>query len=164
MTSDACSICGRPLEEHDRHVRFVLPEPVLAVPAEERQARTWGNDVLMQVDGVGAFVRILLAVKLTGGHKLTYGAWLSVHPDRLRHAWEIWRTPAYSGLRLDGVLANTLPAWPSETYAKPMVAAVLDVDHVPYAVDSPDDFMRRVLREEWPHDMLPGIAVGDEDR
>ena len=45
-----------------------------------------------------------------------------------------------------------------------MVAAVLDVDHVPYAVDSPDDFMRRVLREEWPHDMLPGIAAGDEDR
>lgn len=77
---------------------------------------------------------------------------------------EIWRTPAYSGLRLDGVLANTLPAWPSETYAKPLAAAVLDVDHVPYAVDSPDDFMRRVLREEWPHDLLPGIAVGDEDR
>jgi hypothetical protein len=43
MTSDACSICGRPLEEHDRHVRFVLPEPVLAIPAEERQARTWAT-------------------------------------------------------------------------------------------------------------------------
>jgi hypothetical protein len=54
-----CAHCGRPTEEHNRHLRFVLPEPVLEVPAEDRAARTWGNEVLMMVEEIGAFVRVL---------------------------------------------------------------------------------------------------------
>ena len=150
----SCPSCGRPLDEHDRHIRFGVPEPVLTIPEEERPARTWGNDVLMQVDGLGSFVRILVPVKLTGGYQITYGAWLSVAPIDLRRAWELWNHPNYSDLRLAGFLANMLPGWESETYMKPLEAAVLNIEHTPYAVDSSDDFMRRVIKEEWPHEQL----------
>ena len=154
-----CPTCGRPLDEHNRHLRFGVPEPVLSVPKEERAARTWGNDVLMQVQGIGSFVRILVPVKLTGGYTVNFGAWLSVHPNDLRHAWEVWREPAYKELRLQGLLANMLPGWEDETYIKPLETAVLDNEQVPYAVDSTDEFMRKVLLDEWSHEsVLRAIA------
>ena len=159
MNAAPCPSCGRPLDEHNRHLRFGLPEPVLEVPEQKRAALTWGNDVLMQVQGVGAFVRILVPVKLTGGYKITYGAWLSVHPDELRHAWEVWTAPEYRELHLRGILANKLPGWESETFIKPVEAAVLDVEDVPYAVGSPDEFMQRVLKNEWPHEVVLGAVA-----
>jgi hypothetical protein len=137
-------------------MRFGLPEPVLAVPEAERAARMWGNEVLMQVEGVGSFVRILVPVKLTGGFTVTYGAWLGVDSKDLRHAWEVWLEPSYASLRLEGVLANMLPAWESQTYVKPVEAAVLNPEHVPYAVSSSDEFMQRVLEAEWPHELVLG--------
>ena len=149
-----CPTCGRSLDEHNRHIRFGVPEPVLSIPEEERPALTWGNDVLMQVKGVGNFVRILVPVQLSGGYSVTYGAWLGVESADLRRAWEVWTQPSYEDLRLHGVLANMLPGWEEETYVKPVEAAVLNLDHTPYAVDSPDDFMRRVIHEEWPHEFV----------
>ncbi len=152
---ESCPNCGRPLDEHNRHIRFGVPEPVLSIPEEERPALTWGNDVLMRVEGIGGFVRILVPVKLSGGYTVTYGAWLSVESADLRLAWEVWKDDSrYQELRLAGVLANMLPAWEDETYVKPLEAAVLNVEHTPYAVDSSDDFMRRVLRDEWPHEVV----------
>jgi hypothetical protein len=159
VTTAICPSCGRPADEHNRHLRFGVPEPVLSIPEGERAARTWGNDVLMQVRDLGAFVRIMVPVKLSGGYKVTFGAWLSVHPDDLRRAWEVWTDPSYAQLRLSGVLANMLPGWEDDTYVKPVEAAVLNVEHTPYAVDSTDDFMRRVIQDEWPHEaVLDAIA------
>ncbi|HEY7138869.1 MAG TPA: DUF2199 domain-containing protein [Methylomirabilota bacterium] len=159
MTEQRCPTCGRLLDEHRRHLRFRLPQPVLEVPEGERAERTWGNDVLMQVREVGSFVRVLVPVRLTGGYTVTYGAWLFVRPEDLRHAWEVWWTPEYAQLRLAGLLANMLPAWESHTYGKPLAIAVRDPESAPYAVDSSDDFMRRVLQDEWPHEpILDAIA------
>ena len=154
MTEARCHTCGRLLDEHQRHLRFRLPEPVLAVPANERADRTWGNDVLMEVRDVGAFVRVLVPVRLTGGYTITYGVWLGVRAEDLRRAWEVWRTPEYTDLRLDGLFANKLPAWERETYGRPLVATVRDPDAVPYATESDDPFMRCVLQEEWPHEPI----------
>ena len=152
---NTCPTCGRPLNEHDRHIRFGVPEPVLSIPKEDRSGLTWGNDVLMQVKGVGGFVRILVPVRLTGGYTVTFGAWLSVDSPDLRRAWEVWHDNAsYKELRLQGVLANMLPGWEDETYIKPVETAVLDVEHTPYAVDSTDEFMRRVIKDEWPHELV----------
>lgn len=143
------------MDEHNRHVRFKLPEPVLEIPKEERPARTWGNDVLMAVRDLGSFVRILIPIKLSGGYTVTYSAWLSVPPDDLRHAWEVWTdNEKYPQLRLRGFLANMLPVWEDDTYTKPLETAVIDPDHTPYAIDSPDDFMHRVLHNEWPHELV----------
>jgi hypothetical protein len=132
----------------------VLPEPVLAVPAEDRAARTWGNDVLMMVHEVGAFVRVLVPVHLTGGYTVTFGAWLGVHPDDLRRAHEIWFKPEYSELELDGVLANMLPPWEDQTYRHPLRVAVRSPDEVPYAVESTDAELQHILTEEWPHEFV----------
>jgi hypothetical protein len=113
----------------------------------------------MQVEGIGGFIRILIPVKLTGGYTVTYGAWLSVAFNDLRRAWEVWTHPEYCDLRVAGVLANMLPGWESDTYIKPLEAAVLNTEHVPYAVDSSDAFMRRVIQDEWPHEhLLAAIA------
>jgi hypothetical protein len=131
-----------------------LPEPVLDVPEGERAARSWGNDVLLQVQGVGAFVRILVPVHLTGGYTVTFGAWLGVHPDHLRQAHAVWQDDAYRNLRLDGHLANMLPPWEAETLARPLTAEVRDPDSVPFAAASDDDFLQRVLTEEWPHEQV----------
>jgi hypothetical protein len=38
------------------------------------------TSVLMQIPSLGAFVRALLPVSLTGGHTATYGVWVAVHP------------------------------------------------------------------------------------
>ena len=158
-----CSECGRPLDEHDRHLRFGLPQPVLdLVPdATQRAAKTWGNDVLMQVDGVGAFVRILIPIRLSGGYTLTFGAWLGVSPDALRHAYEVWwKAAEYLEMELDGVLANMLPPWEDDTYRRRLSARPRVGDEVPYATSSSDTSLARILATEWPHaEILDAEAV-----
>ena len=134
------------------------------MPRSERAARTWGNDVMMQVEGVGAFVRILVPVHLTGQHKVTFGAWLGVHPDDLRRSYEIWLTPEYGQLTLRGHLANMLPPWEEETFVKPLDAAVRDPEAVPYAIASSDGMMQRILREEWPHELVLAAVAPYESR
>jgi hypothetical protein len=81
-----CAVCGRPVEGHDRHVRFRLPDPVLQVPERDERQGTWKTDqdpnaaVMMMVPDVGAFVRALLPVRLTGGYTVTFGVWIGVPP------------------------------------------------------------------------------------
>jgi hypothetical protein len=66
----------------------------------------------------------------------------------------VWEAPEYSSLRAAGVLANMLPPWESETYRKPLDAAVVDVDKVPFASGSTDSFLTRVITDEWAHDLV----------
>lgn len=159
MKAATCPCCGRSVDELNRHLRFALPEPVLSIPEAERAARTWADSDFMVVKDLGSFVRIRVPIHLTGGYTVTYGAWLSVHPDDLRRAWEVWDTPDYAHLTLSGFLANMLPGWEEETLAKPLEAIVQDADQTPVASASPDAFLRRVLQETWPHDaVLSAIA------
>lgn len=159
----ACPTCGRALDAHDQHVRFGLPDPVLAIPVEERAARTWETEVMMQVEGVGAFVRALLPVHLEGGHTLTFGLWLGVAPEDMHRALEQWWSPAYKDLVLDGFIANQV--WPWGILAKPARAVVRDADHAPYIDSSSDDEMQHVLSDTWAHafvmDALPESLRGE---
>jgi hypothetical protein len=157
-----CPRCSRPLDERNPHLRFHLPQPVLeALPNdEERAARTWGNDVVMMVQDIGAFVRILVPVDLTGGFTVTFGAWLCVHHEALRHAWEVWEEPEYMGLQFHGYLANMLPPWEAETYKKPLDAAPRVPNLLPYATQSPDAALQHILMGEWEHGpVLDALAV-----
>ncbi|HET6952711.1 MAG TPA: DUF2199 domain-containing protein [Acidimicrobiales bacterium] len=148
--------CGRPLDAHDRHLRFELPEPVLTAPDQDRAAGTWmthedaRTSVMMQVPRVGAFVRCLLPVKLSGGFVVTFGVWLAVRPGDLQRAALVWREPTYVDLTLDGWLANRLPLW--DCLASPAHASVEDPEHTPYVTSSSDALLARVLGEEWSHD------------
>lgn len=94
-----CGLCGRAIDAHDRHVRFRLPDAVLALPGQAEIAGTWlshdspQTSVMMQVPGLGAFIRALLPVGLTGGYTVTFGVWIAVHPDDLQRAFAVWWEP-----------------------------------------------------------------------
>jgi hypothetical protein len=111
---------------------------------------------MMMVPSVGTFVRCLLPVHLAGGHTITFGVWLGVHPDDLQRPFAVWWAPEYVDLRLDGRLANALPGW--GLLGAPAQAAALNPDATPYIVSSGDPILARVLADEWPHDeILPGL-------
>lgn len=158
-----CTTCGRPLDAHSRHIRFRLPDPVLTLPDQERTEGTWLSDadvnssVMMQVPNLGAFIRVLLPVHLTGGNRVTFGAWLGVDPAELGRASAVWWQPEYAGLEFEGRLANALPGW--DLLAAPAQAAVLNPDETPYIVSSTDHEFNHVLCDQWPHqdvlDRLP---------
>lgn len=159
VSASVCASCGRPLDDHNRDIRFTYPEPVLDVPRDEREGRTWGNDVLMRVDGVGSFVRVLVPVHLTGGHSFAFGAWLGVHPDLLRKAYDVWWEPEYEDLVLEGHLANMLPPWQEQTLGRPLRATVRTADEIPYAASSSDEFLQRILTTEWSHEEVLGALA-----
>jgi len=159
-----CSMCGRAQHPRDRHVRFTLPDPVLDT-ADQCDARgAWmshddpNRSVMMQVPGVGAFIRALLPVALSGGFTVTFGVWLAVHPDELRRAFGIWWEPEYRTLALDGRLANAVPPW--GLLAAPVRAVVRYPNQTPYCDSSMDERLAAVLTNEWPHDLVLD-AIGD---
>ena len=156
MTRD-CALCGRATDDHDRHVRYRLPEPVLRLPDAERTPGTWASHedpdeaVMLQVPGLGGFVRCLLPVRLDGGHTVTFGVWAGVHPDDLRRAYDVWLDDAaYPALVVDGRLANDVKPW--GMLAAPVTLRVRDPGHTPYVTESTDPLLARVLTVEWPHD------------
>jgi hypothetical protein len=161
MAGDVCSQCGRALDQHDshdRHVRFTLPDPVFAAPDRERTAGIWmshesaGASVMMQVPDIGAFVRVLLPVRLTGGHTLTFGLWLAIDPAELPPIFGVWWEPQYADLRICGWLANAVPPW--GLLATPVETVVRDPDETPYCVRSDDPQLDAVLHDEWPHELV----------
>lgn len=168
MASSVCATCGRPVDEHERDVRYTLPDPVLDLPDRERTDGTWmsgpnaNESVMLQIPGVGPFVRALLPVRLTGGYSVRFGVWVSIHPDDLQYAFKVWWSPEYANFRLRGVLANGIKPW--GLLATPVEIRVLDENQSPWVTASDDADMRGVLAKEWDHDVvlaaLPGAGGG----
>lgn len=160
MAEQRCGMCGRLADAHDRHVRFRLPEPVLTSPGQEKVPGAWlshdspETSVMMQIPSLGAFARALLPVRLTGGHTVTYGVWVAVHPGDLQRAFGVWREPQYQDLRLEGALANSIKPW--GLLAAPVSLAVRDPQQTPYCSGSPEQQLSRVLGQEWPHEDILG--------
>lgn len=158
-----CRQCGRPLSEHNRHVRFRLPDPVAALSDWEQTEGLWSTHpdpnvaVMMQVPNVAPFIRCMLPVTLTGGYGITFGVWVAVHPDDLQRAFAVWWSDDYVHLQLSGHLASALPGW--GLLRAPVVAKVQHPDETPYITASDDDELARVLHDVWAHDevlpMLP---------
>ena len=154
-----CLTCGSALDAHDRHIRYTLPDPLLAADGWQRVAGTWMSDpnareaVMIYVPEVGAFVRALLPIHLSGGYKLTYGVWLAVEPAKLREIYQVWNRPEYQDLRIGAYLANAVKPW--GLLAAPVTAVVRNPDETPYCDKSTDPTLSAVLHHEWPHDVLP---------
>ena len=110
------------------------------------------ESVMLQVPNVGAFVRALLPVRLTGGYQVTFGVWMAVHPDDLQRAFRIWWEPEYVDLVLDGVLANALPTW--DVFGASLQAVVRNADHTPYVETTSHSALQRVLTDEWAHESV----------
>jgi hypothetical protein len=152
-----CEHCSRPVDEHDRQVRFRLPDPVLGLEEQDATPGTWKTaddpaEAVMQVPGLGAFVRALLPVSLTGGYTVTFGVWVGLHPDDLRRTFDVWWKPEYADLELDGFLANAIPVWGLP--GAPVRLAVQDPNATPYCVGSADEHLARVLTESWEHEEI----------
>jgi hypothetical protein len=151
-----CSICARPIPDHDRHVRFKLPDPVLDTDLQDSGPDAWRNgpdanqSTMLIVPQLGAFVRALLPVALTGGHTVTFGVWVAVRNEDLHHAFEVWWKPEYASLQLDGYLANHVAPW--NVLRAPVQIAVLHTDETPYCTSSEHAELRSLLTTEWPHD------------
>lgn len=168
MASSVCETCGRPVDEHERDIRYTLPDPVLDLPDRERTDGSWmsgptaSESVMMQIPGVGPFVRALLPVRLTGGYSVRHGVWVNIHPDDLQEAFTVWWSPDYAKLRLRGVLANGIKPW--GLLARPVEISVLDENQSPWVTASDDADMRAVLEQEWDHEVvlagLPGSGGG----
>lgn len=156
MADSVCSSCGRAVSAHDRHIRFFLPDPVLAAPDAERTPGTWmagddpGGSDMLQVPGIGCFIRALLPVRLTQGHTLTFGIWLGVDPRLFPAIFETWWEPEFRDLQLHGLIANTVPPW--GLLGTPVEATVRDPGQVPYCVRSDHPELHGVLNDEWPHE------------
>ena len=156
--TEHCPNCGHALDEHDRHVRFKLPTPVFDQPDWEKLDGLWmshetpSESVMLRTTDLGAFVRVLLPVRLDGGYQVTYGAWLGVDPDDMRHAFDVWWSPSYPELRLEGRFANTVEPW--GLLGTPVVATVIDDEHTPYCTESSDQTMATVLGTEWAHELI----------
>lgn len=159
--TQTCRMCGRATSAHDRDVRFRLPDPVLNSPEQHRDENSWLSDpdpnraTLMQIPYISPFVRALLPIRLEGGHELRFGVWIAIHPDDLQHACRVWNAPEYVDLKLTGYLANEIQPW--GVYKVPVNLAVLDPDHTPYCVSSPDQELNDMLTKEWPHDVLASL-------
>jgi hypothetical protein len=115
------------------------------------------ESVMMEVPNVGAFVRVLFPIRLTGGFSLTYGLRLEVSPADLRSTFDIWFDPAYANLQLNGRLAN--PVLPWGLLGAPVAAVVRDPDQTPYCASSSDETLNRVLTDEWDHEMVLGTVA-----
>lgn len=152
----ACQTCGRPVDDHDRNIRYLLPDPVANSAEQGRADDIWfshgdpNSSVMMQSPTFGPFVRALLPVHLSDGHTVTFGVWVGVHPDDLQAAFAVWWEPEYPSLRLEGRLANSVPPW--GLLAVPVSLAVRDPEHTPYCVASPDATLTAVLNDAWPRE------------
>jgi hypothetical protein len=138
------------MADQDLAVRSTWPDPMLALSPEEREA-TWGNNHLREAPGIGAFVRCLMPVRLTGGGSIEYSVWISVDPPVVHHAAEIWETPAYADLQLEGRVANSIKPW-ADLMGAPARAEVRDEESIPYLAADEGTLLHRVLHEEWDRD------------
>jgi hypothetical protein len=151
-----CAMCGHALSDHDKHIRFELPDPVLASELKLSTPGTWLShadaytSVMMQVPGISPFVRALLPVRLDGGHSVTFGVWVAISPDDLQSTYKKWWDDDYANLVLSGVLANDVPPW--KLLGAPVELRVRDVNHTPYCVSSTDELLETVLSTVWPHE------------
>jgi hypothetical protein len=162
LKAHECARCGRQTSDHDRDVRFRLPDPVLDGPEQHHIEGSWLSDqgpnvaTLMQIPDISPFVRALLPVRLEEGHELRFGVWIVIHPNDIQRACAVWNSPEYTELKLTGYLANRLEPW--GLLAAPVNLAVLNQDHTPYCVSSPDEVLNYVLTKEWPHSVLTSLT------
>jgi hypothetical protein len=161
--SHSCATCGRPLDVHNRHVRFTFPDPLLAASEDQRRkalAVRAGRQSRSHDAGSrgGPFLRALLPIHLSGSYTLRFGLWLLVHPDDLQRAVRLCWSPEYADFKVDGWLANSIPPW--GLLAAPVTAVVRDPNQTPDCDTSTEPMLTRVLAEDWPHEDVLAALLG----
>jgi hypothetical protein len=142
-----CPHCGDEVDQRDLHVQFTLPDPVLGLPQAD-QATYVGGDII-SVPHVGAFARVLLPIRMTGGYRLTIATWLGfTNRSTYDRAVQLWNTPDYRMLRIDGKLANQVWPW-RRVLGLRVQAAVAEERQVPYVAEIRSLRLRKLLSTTW---------------
>ena len=145
-----CACCGIAPDPRGRPFSITLNLPDVYYEIHHELLDTWGDDPFLVIKDTGFYLRVILPVKLTDGFAVDFGTWLKVDPEVFRQAWQTWNFPEYKDLAFEGLLANRLEPW-KPTLKTHVKARVLDVDKVPYIVESPDALGARIIDETWPH-------------
>jgi hypothetical protein len=111
-----------------------------------------GLRALLEVEGVGCFVRCLLPLALTGGTSLVVGTWVRVSEAGFGAAQRSWESYGYEELVLAGTLANAVPPFEDELLHAPVTVGVRDRDDLPYVTGSDRPGVARVLATTWDRD------------
>lgn len=157
-----CGMCARSTAEHEKNLRFLLPDPVVNSSEQHLAPGSWlshGNpneSVMMQIPNIGPFIRALLPIHLAGGGSLTYGVWVAIHPNDLQRTFSVYWEPEYADLQLTGYLANAIEPW--GMLGTPVELAVKDPVQTPYCVSSQDPVLAEVLAKQWPHEILDAVS------
>lgn len=133
-----------------------MPDPVLDAGFQQGNPDLWmsgpnaNESVMMEVRNLGAFVRALLPVRLSGGYSVTFGVWVAINPREIRRVFDVWWAPEYEQLVLEGYIANDVMPW--GLLGAPVTLRVRDVDQTPYCDSSDEGRLSHVLSAEWDHD------------
>ncbi|TQM64477.1 DUF2199 domain-containing protein [Humibacillus xanthopallidus] len=158
---EACTCCGATLDEHDRHVRLLLPDRIADRPEAERlQGVGLSNSDpsrahFLEAAAYGCFVRSLLRVRLTDGYSLTYGLWVRVTPETAQRLGRVWDNEDYFGLRFEGWLGNALPGLGH--LDAPVTVGVVLAGDLPRILGSTDAALQAALSET--HDRVPVLEA-----
>jgi hypothetical protein len=144
-----CSCCGAPTPDDKRiDVRFGLPDVVFG--GDERARRhPEGLQALLEVDGHGSFIRCLLPIRLTDAMELVIGTWLRITDADLARAAQVWETPAYGDLVLQGTLANAVRPWGDDLLHAPVTVAVQNDGEIPYVTAAHSPAVTEILTNVW---------------
>lgn len=146
-----CTCCGGALDEHDRHVRLLLPDRIAERSEAERLLGVGLSDSdpsrahFLEAAAYGCFVRSLLRVRLTDGYSLTYGLWVRVTPETAQRLGRVWENEDYYGLRFEGWLGNALPGLGH--LDAPVTVGVVLAGDLPRVLGSPDPAAQTALSE-----------------
>jgi hypothetical protein len=72
-----------------------------------------------------------------------------VSEDDLRATFDLFWSPEYATLQLNGHLANAIKPW--DVLGAPVQAKVHDPDTLPECTGSDHQAMHQMMTQEWPH-------------
>lgn len=161
MTDGVCPDCGRPLQEHDRDIRFRWPDTLLesGMAPDDKRVHVIGPNIeqaaFLVVDDLGWFFRALVAIRLAHGYSVNFGVWVSVPSEReLRHVHAVWDAPGYADLVVEARLANRIPPW--DELGRSAHVVVADPEALPWVTRSSDPGLSEILSREWDHELVLG--------
>ena len=158
-STEPCACCGIAADPHGRPFSIVFEQPDVISQIEPELLDTWGSDPFIAVKNVGFFVRVILPVQLSDGYSVAFGTWLEVDSDDFREAWKVWNAPEYTGLTMEGYVANEIAPWNQFPHAL-VRAIVRDAEQVPFLESSDDPLFTRILGDTLPHaEVLPYYAA-----
>ncbi|WP_051774089.1 DUF2199 domain-containing protein [Streptomyces sp. NRRL S-237] len=146
-----CACCGDVLAD-ERRIDFGFNLPDAARDLPEEALHRLAVPALLRVDGVGCFIRCLLAVKLTHDTELVLGAWVEVDEATLLRADELWQRPGYAELTVRGTFANRIQPWGDTLMGAEVTAKVADPEELPRVVDVHHPAAAHVLTRTWDRD------------